>query len=46
MYEKALAFLQGDQQVVLSTEKVRSLLTGWEADGFQLRLAMNLPYGP
>jgi uncharacterized protein DUF2726 len=44
MYEKALAFLDGDKQGALSTEEVQSILTGWVADGFQLRLALNLPY--
>jgi hypothetical protein len=45
MYEKALAFLDGDKQGVISTEEVQSIVTGWVADGFQLRLALNLPSG-
>jgi hypothetical protein len=45
MYEKALAFLEGDQRGVLSTEEVRSIVTGWIFEGFQLRLALNLPSG-
>ena len=45
MYEKALAFLEGDQRGVLTTEEVRSRLSGWIAEGFQLRLALNLPSG-
>ena len=43
MYEKAFAFLDRDKQGVLSTEEVQSIVTGWVADGFQLRMAVNLP---
>ena len=45
MYEKALAFLEGDQRGVLTTEEVRSIVTGWIAEGFQIQLASNLPSG-
>lgn len=45
MYEKALAFVDGDRSGVLTTEEVRSIVAGWIAEGFQLRLALNLPSG-
>jgi hypothetical protein len=41
--EKALAFLDGDQRWVVTMEEVRSVVAGWTAEGFQLRLALSLP---
>jgi hypothetical protein len=45
MYEKALAFLDGDQRDVLTEEEVRSLVTSWVAEGFRIDMALNLPSG-
>ena len=46
MYEKALAFLGGGQRGALTTEEeVRSIVTGWIAEGFYLRISSNLPSG-
>jgi hypothetical protein len=41
MYEKPF-FVEEDQRGVLTEEQVQSLLSGWTAEGFQLRLALNL----
>jgi hypothetical protein len=40
-----LAFSFKGQRGILTTEEVRSMVTGWIVEGFQLRLAVNLPSG-
>ena len=44
MYENALAFLGGDRCGVMNTDELRHLLVGWIEDGFQARIAYNLPF--
>ncbi len=45
MYEKALAFLDGERREVVTTEEVRSMVAGWIVEGFQPRVVSNLPSG-
>lgn len=43
MYENALAFVGGDRRGVMNTDELHHLLVDWTEDGFQARIAYNLP---
>ena len=43
MYDKALAFLDGDAQGLMKAAELRQMLDGWTAEGFNLGIGLNLP---
>jgi hypothetical protein len=43
MYEKAVAFLQGDRSGVMAKQEIHRLLAGWTRDGYEPWIARDLP---